>query len=99
MLAQLKDLDQQVLETALAFPEDVVGIRYSVGHDWSGDPALFFRVLLSDEASREEMLGDITGRVSSKLFDDLQGRHSDYIPYFYFRSKSEQDRLHDPEWP
>jgi hypothetical protein len=82
----------------MKFPGDVVRIRYSIGEDWVGDPAIFFRVLLSDNASRREFLADVTGRVSDELFDSLHLRESDYTPYFNFRSKSEQDKLQDPEW-
>ena len=39
----------------------MVRIRYSLEDDWTGDPLVFFRVVLSDEASREEQLGK-TGR-------------------------------------
>lgn len=98
MIAELKNLDRRVQETALTFPGEVVGIRYSIGHDWNGDPAIFFRVLLSDAASRQGTLADVTGRVGGQLFDHLQLAESDYTPYFYFRSKAEQDKLKDPEW-
>jgi hypothetical protein len=98
MIAQVKDLDRQVQDAAMNFPGEVVGIRYSIGDDWNGDPAIFFRVLLSDDASRPEVLADVTGRVGGKLFDDLRLGDSDYTPYFYFRSKSEQDEQKDPEW-
>jgi len=82
----------------MEFPGEVIGIRYSISHDWNGDSAIFFRVLLSDSASRPEALADVTGRVAGKLFNNLQHGESSYTPYFYFRSKSEQDRLTDPEW-
>jgi hypothetical protein len=98
MIAQLKDLDQRVHDAAMSFPGVVVRIGYSIGHDWNGDPAIFFRVVLSDDASRPEVLADNTGRVGGKLFDDLRLDDSDYTPYFYFRSKSEQDQQKDPEW-
>jgi hypothetical protein len=98
MIAQSKDLDQQVHDAAMSFPGEVVWIGYSIGHDWNGDPAIFFRVVLSDDASRPEVLADVTARVGGKLFDDLRLSDSDYTPYFYFRSKSEQDHQKDPEW-
>jgi len=98
MIARLKDLDQQVHNTAMSFPGEVVAIGYSIGHDWNGDPAIFFRVVLSDDSSRPEVLADVTGRVGGKLFDALRLCDTDYTPYFYFRSKSEQDRQKDPEW-
>ena len=97
MIAEL-NLDQSVRETVMKFPGEVVGIRFSISHDWNGDPAIFFRVLLSDAASRQGTLADITGRVAGELFDLPQISESEYTPYFYFRSKAEQDKLNDPEW-
>jgi hypothetical protein len=38
-------------EAALA--PDVVRIRYSFGNDWTGDPSIFFRIVLSDDSSRK----------------------------------------------
>lgn len=98
MIAELNNLDRIVSETADEFPGEVVGIRYTVSDDWNGDPAIFFRVLLSDNASRAEVLADVTRRVGSRVADILHLDDSDYTPYFYFRSKSEQDKLTDPEW-
>lgn len=98
MIAQHETLDEQVRETAQEFPGEVVGIRYSISHDWNGDPAIFFRVLLTDDASRTEALADVAGRVREKLFDNLRLRESDYTPYFYFRSKSELEKMTDSEW-
>ena len=99
MIALPKDLDRRVEEIATKFPGEVVGIRYSVGDDFAGDPAIFFRVLLTDTASRHEALADVTDRIRETLWDDLQFNESDYFPYFNFRSKSEQDKLKDPQWP
>ncbi len=82
----------------MKFPGEVVGIRFSISHDWNGDPAIFFRILLSDAASRQGTLADITGRVAGELFDLPQISESEYTPYFYFRGKAEQDKLNDPEW-
>jgi hypothetical protein len=48
---QLKEFEQKVQQAAGKFPEEVVRIRHSFGEDWSGDPAIYFRIVLSDEAS------------------------------------------------
>jgi hypothetical protein len=68
MIAELKDIDQRLQETAMKFSGEVVAIRYSFGHDWNGDPAIFFRVLLSDAASQQQILADVTARVGGELF-------------------------------
>ena len=99
MVAPSKDLEKQVLEIEKKFPEEVVGIRYSVGEDWSGDPAIFFRVLLTDSASRREVIGEVGQRVSRVLSDTVYRDSPDYFAHINYRSKSDQERLKDPEWP
>ena len=77
---------------------DVIRIRSSFGEDWSSDPAIFFRIVLSDAASRMKNLGTLTGNIGGQIFDYLDLAKLDYVPYFNFRSESEQKRLKDPEW-
>jgi hypothetical protein len=89
---------EQVDRIACELAPDVVRIRLNVALDWSGDPAMYFRVILSDEASREDRLAEITGRVSGRLFDDLGLAKMDHIPYFRFRSQSEQTKLQEKAW-
>ena len=99
MIAPSKDLEQQVQEIEKKFPGEVVGIRYSVDEDWSGDPAIHFRVLLTDTASRREVIGGVSQRVSRVLSDIVFLDSPDYFPYVNYRSESEQEKLKDPEWP
>ena len=99
MIAPSKDLEKQVQEIEKRFPGEVVGIRYSVGDDWSGDPAIFFRVLLTETASRRDVIGDIAYRVKRVLSDIVYLDSPDYFPYVNYRSESEQEKLKDPEWP
>ena len=95
---QLKDFKQKVNQTAMKFPADVVRIRHSFSDDWDGDPAIFFRILLTDDAHRRTRLADLTDRVGRELINDLGLAESEYTPYFYYRSKSEQEKMSDPEW-
>jgi hypothetical protein len=85
-------------EVARELAPDVVRIRVDVHEDWSGDPAIYFRVILSDEASREDRLTETTGRVSERLSDELRLDRLDHIPYFSFRSQTEQELMRDPKW-
>jgi hypothetical protein len=99
MIAQLNDIPKIVKATEEKFAPDVVRIRYHKGFDWTGDPAIYFRILLSDSASIHKNLGRITQRVRKELYDEFYRLgESDYIPYSTFRSKSEQDKLKDPQW-
>ena len=51
---------------------DVVRIRYDIGPDWSDEWSIFFRIVLSDDASREDRLAEVTKRATSRLFDELK---------------------------
>jgi hypothetical protein len=94
---QLKEFEQKVQQAAGKLPEEVVRIRHSFGEDWSGDLAIYFRIVLSDEASRLERLWESSQRVRKALEEDLRLYESDYWPYFNFRSKSEEDKLREPD--
>lgn len=98
---QLKDFAQRVEEVAKKFPREVVRIKHTFSHDWDGDPAIYFKILFTDEALRGHALTDLTRQVRNALVKDLalyESEYSVYIPYFNFRTKAEQDRLKDPQW-
>jgi hypothetical protein len=98
---QLKDFAHKVDEVAKKFPAEVVRIRHSFSRDWDGDPAIYFRIVLTDEARRRLPLSQLTGRIKDALIKDLAlftSEYSVYIPYFEFRTKAEQERSKDPQW-
>ena len=95
---QLRDFEQKVEKVATRFPDEVVRIRYTFGRDWDGDPAVYFRILLTDAARSRYLLSELTDLVGSTLIRELGLDDMEYIPHFYYRSKAEQDKLQDPEW-
>ena len=74
----------------------VVRWNHTFGTDWSGDPAIYFWVVLTDEASKKANL-----KKSADGFTNVISQQVDLLndwgltPYFHFRSKSEQDALQD----
>jgi hypothetical protein len=76
---------------------DVVYIRYEIGQDWSGDSAIFFRVLLSDDASKNR-LRDAASQVECRLAERLDFTSMGVFPYYNFRSESEQAAMREPAW-
>ena len=68
---QLKELEQNVQQTLMKFPEEVVRIRYSFDQDWYGDPAINFRIVLSDRATRDDRFAQILRRVRDSL-DEME---------------------------
>jgi hypothetical protein len=89
---------EQVDRIARDLAPDVVRIRLNAKPDWSEHPALYFRVTLSDEGSRDDRLWEVTRLVRQKITDELQLDDLEDISYFKFRNKSEQAKLQDPAW-
>jgi len=88
-----------VQKAADSLAPDVVRIRYAVALDSTGLAAIFFRVLLSDQASREDRLYETTQRISRKLLDIVKPMEKFGMEaYFNFRSASEQAKLKDAAW-
>jgi hypothetical protein len=98
---QLKDFAQRVDEVAKKFPAEVVRIRHSFSRDWDGDPAIYFRIVFTDDSVKRYPLVQLTHRIQDALINDLAlftSEYSVYIPYFNYRTQTDQDGLKDPEW-
>jgi hypothetical protein len=78
--------------------DDVVRVRYAVGEDTGGDPALYFRIVLSDEAGQRSRLAEAARQVRTILREEIRPYEMGLIPYFSFRSRAEQAALSEPEW-
>lgn len=89
---------EQVDRIARRLAPDVVRIRLNVGKDWTEDPAIYFRVTLSDDASRRERLAEVTELVKENVAGQLDLAGLEHIPYFRFRSRSEQSKLNEAAW-
>lgn len=95
--------DQRQIEAAVRRAQkrlaaDVVRIRYNVGTDWTGEPSLFFRIVLSDHAANQARLNDTTQKVALTLLREVKAEELGLHPYFNFRSQSEQATLNEPAW-
>ena len=97
-IVQQAEIDRRVKAIARKLAPDVVRIRYNIGSDWTGDSSIFFRILLSDEASREERLAEVADRVESRLLEALKPAELGLLAYFSFRSQSEQADLREEAW-
>ena len=84
------------LDSLAPFPPGVVNLRYTLDNDWSGDPAIFFWITLSDEAAQRTNLPKTTRRIMDVITERLDPAGQwGLIPYFNFRSQSEQTKLKD----
>ena len=90
-------LAEVVRRAVLSLGPEVVRLKHSIGTDTSGDPAIYFRIVLADSAVNEDTLADVTGKIAATLFDEIRPYENwGLVPYFSFRSKSEQGV--DQEW-
>ena len=89
---------EQVDRIAAELAPDVVRIRMDVTEDWAGEPAIYFRVILSDEAGKLVRTGEITRRVKSAVKDGLGIESLDHHAYFRWRSVSEQATMQGSLW-
>jgi hypothetical protein len=91
--AQPPELNEHLNDLA-PFPPGVVNLRYTFDDDWSGDPAIFFWITLSDDAARKEVLSQTSRRAMDFITQRLDPMAQwGLIPYFNFRSQSEQAKL------
>lgn len=94
--AQLGDL---IAQAAPRLGPEVVHVAYRLGPDSTGEPSIFFRVLLADEYIHEDAIADLTDRIAEDLLAGVRPLEDWGLrPYFNFRSRSEQNRQRDPDW-
>ena len=75
-----------------------VRIRYAITLDSTGEEAIFFRIVLSDEASRERRLRSVTERIESELLAAIPFVAFGLYHYFSYRNRSEHAMLKEPAW-
>jgi len=94
-----QQVDKAITKFVPQLGRDVVRVRYEISTDWVGDPAIFFRVVLTDQAAREDRLGKVTTRIRAALRDKLKPfERWGLYPFIHFRSKSEQDSMKEESW-
>ena len=91
------EIEAAIHEVEKSLAPDVVRIRYEIEKDWSGEWAIFFRIVLTDDAAKRR-LGEIIWKVDSSLEKVLDYPSLGVYPYHNFRSVSEQAALQEPAW-
>lgn len=96
--ANRQQIEEGVQRAAQALAKTVVRIRYEFADDWTGDPSIFFRVVLTDRAARRPKLHENARTVESTLEREVRPLEYGLNYYFNFRSLKEQNELNDPLW-
>lgn len=78
-------------------PREVRDVRYTFGADVDGEPSIFFAILLTPFAVDPSRFADVTGRVTTTLFDQLQPYNRWGLqPYFNFTA--DPSHYGNPGW-
>lgn len=92
--AKIRD-EVRALEAELK--PDVVRIRWDIGEDWRDEWAIFFRIVLSDDAAQHR-LREVADNVEQLLAERLDFPEMGVFAYHNFRSESEQAALQEEAW-
>jgi hypothetical protein len=94
------EVEKAVDEFIKTLGPEVVRVRWNIGPDWSGDTALYFRVVLADSVAIDRAtFVDTAQRVTASFFEQLQPLENwGLFPHFRFRSNAENSQLSDPKW-
>jgi hypothetical protein len=83
-----------IAQATTALP--TVTVTPSLGTDWNGEPAVFFQVVLPDGTPRSQLL-NLTKQISQAIVQQVQPLEEwGVLPYFDFRTQSEQARIKEP---
>ncbi|MSV29693.1 MAG: hypothetical protein EXQ52_13250 [Bryobacterales bacterium] len=77
---------------------EVVDVSYNMREDSTGDPSLFFRIVLADEAANEDTIANTARRIRTLLYDEIRPIENwGLLAYSNFSSFSEQKLRMDPK--
>jgi hypothetical protein len=95
--AQQAQFFASVDQAASALPGNVVvSITPTLGTDFDGESAVFFQVVLTDGPPRAQLL-NLTRQISQDIVQQVQPLEEwGVLPYFNFRTQSEQARIEEP---
>jgi hypothetical protein len=93
-----QEIEAMVAAAKAELRPSVQHIRWEFGQDWSGDWALFFRVVLSDAAVRGRHARKITEQVKRNLLERVRPQDLGLLAYFSFRGQSEQAGVQEEAW-
>ncbi len=76
------------------FPPGVFSVTPTLGTDWDGDPAVFFKVILVDDAVPRAQLLAFTKEISRAIAWQVRPLEEwGVLPYFDFVTQSENARI------
>lgn len=95
--AQRAQFFSAVSRAAGVLPPEV-NVTPTLGTDWDGEPAVFFQVVLADGIPRAQLV-TLAKQVSQAIVQQVQPLEEwGVLPYFDYRTQSEQAKIEEPTW-
>lgn len=83
----------------VALPPQVLNLTPRLGTDWDGESAVFFQVILADNAVPRPQLLEFTKQISQAIIRQIRPLEEwGVLPYFNFLTQTEQARMKEPTW-
>jgi hypothetical protein len=96
-IVQDSEIKAAITRVCQELAPDVKRILFNFGSDWSGDDAVYFRILISDDAANTR-LRETMKKAISMLESSLDLWQLGFFVYYNVRSESEQDVLREKSW-
>ena len=93
-----QQIEEGVARAAKDLARTVVRIRYDFEDDWTGDPSIFFKVVLTNQAAKPPKLYEHTREIREVLEREVRPLEHGLNYYFNFRSVKEQSELQEFSW-
>ena len=97
-ISREKEIAQIVSEAEAELRPNVERIRWEIGQDWTGDWAIFLRVVLSDATVRKRNWSKVAAKVETRLLEKLPTDELGVLPYVHFRSQAETVEMPEKAW-
>ena len=88
-----------VAEVERQLVPDVLRIRFTLDEDWTGDPAVHFRILLPDDVVEFGKILPATRKIQEAIEGNIEPFEQWGVwPYYDYRGASEQAEFNEPAW-
>ena len=88
-----------IAEAVSTLPAGVISVTPTLGTDWAGESAVFFEVILADDAVPRDKLLEFTKQISWAIVMQVRPLEEwGVLYYFDFLTQAEKSRIKEPSW-
>ena len=97
--AQQQPFLAAIARVANGLPQPVLSVTPTLGTDWNGEPAVYFQIIIADNAVPRPELLEFTKKISQAIVQHVRPVEEwGVLPYFNFLTQSDAARMPQPTW-